>query len=341
MNDSDRVIRQLRRAFDNNEPVEGIIVDYDRSNLRVKIKGIDALCSLSQIELGNYHNPRQFINRKYKFRIIKFDSSGLIILSRAEVLKDALSTARVEKRHKKRWYEGPRYKYALIYPEETIEVIIDVTRSAPNEKIDLSSNVVQVIDKFLDGPGTRVLDFGGGAWLRYSRMLMDVMQHSPLDLYIVEYEEAFKNRSRKAQENVACLRKDADGYATFWTPRRFIKRSNSKTHFDLILLVNVLNTVPEVDHRRRMFKAVANRLRPLGWIVVDQRIWAKSENLYAPEHGKGWVIPQTNYCTYRAGTGANWFNQIAEEEDLKTHRLEIKHSSGNTFFRVWKRPFSV
>ncbi|MHC4621129.1 MAG: methyltransferase domain-containing protein [Planctomycetota bacterium] len=245
----------------------------------------------------------------------------------------------VIKMHSKRWYQGAKFKYRLDYPGKSRNVMVDVTRSAPHGKVTLNAQMVQTLKEFLVGPGERVLDFGAGAWLRYVTMINNTMNHRPLELYVVEYEEAFKNRSSDAQPEVTNLRNKLNTYATFWTPQKFASRAKRETHFDLILLINVLNTIPEEEHRAVIFRTLAKRLRPTGWLVVNQRIWVETENPEAPKYGDGWIIEQPNYCTYRAGTGATWFNNMAREAGLGILTLGIRHNARNTFFRVWEKPF--
>lgn len=243
------------------------------------------------------------------------------------------------KKHSKRWYEGPQFKYRLDYSDRTKDVFVDVTRSAPHSGLPLSAHVTKALDSIMDGAGGCVLDFGAGAWLRHATMIKEKMNECPLELYIVEYEEAFRNRSREAQKQVAKLRDSISSFATFWTPKEFASISKRGTDFDLILLINVLNTIPEERHRGRIFRTLVRRLRPSGRLVVDQRIWVRSENPEAPRYGDGWIIEQPNYCTFRAGTGATWFNNMANRARLNVLGLGIKHSSGNTFFRIWEKPF--
>lgn len=243
------------------------------------------------------------------------------------------------KKHGKRWYQGPKFEYRLKYPGKDKNVTVDVTRSAPRGNLALNAQMIQTLKEFFVGPGENVLDFGAGAWLRYITMINKTMSRRPLELYVVEYEEAFKNRSSGVQPVVTNLRKTFNQYAIFQTPEKFASRAKRGTCFDLILLINVLNTIPEEDHRAVIFRTLAKRLNPLGWLVVDQRIWVKSENPEAPKYGDGWIIEQPNYCTYRAGTGATWFNNMAREAKLVVFPLLIKHNAHNTFFRVWQKPF--
>jgi hypothetical protein len=218
-------------------------------------------------------------------------------------------------------------------------MMVDVTRSAPHGKLALSMQVIQTLNKFMAGPGERVLDFGAGAWLRYVKEINKTMNHRPIELYVVEYEEAFQDRSQNAQSVVTKLRNTLNQYATFWTPEKFASRAMRGTHFDLILLINVLNTIPEEEHRADIFRTLAKRLRPMGWLFVEQRMWVKSENPKAPKYGDGWIIEQLSCSTYHAGTGARWFSNMAKEAKLEVLDLGIKPKSHNTLFRVWEKPF--
>jgi hypothetical protein len=112
----------------------------------------------------------------------------------------------------------------------------------------------------------------------------------------------------------------------------------------MILLVNVLNTIPEDMHQRTVFAFLAEHLNPLGWLVVYQRVWAEGEppDVKIP-YGDGWLVPQTvhNYHTYRGKTGAKWFTACATAAGLHLHPVtnNIRITSANTLLRVWKRPF--
>jgi cyclopropane fatty-acyl-phospholipid synthase-like methyltransferase len=179
--------------------------------------------------------------------------------------------------------------------------------------------------------GCHVLDFGAGAWLRYVAHLRKGLP-SP-NVYAVEFDEAFQGEAAEVREGEAAN-------ITFWTPRQFRKASQ---RFDLIVAINVLNTIPEEEHQREVFKVLAARLNPLGKMFVYQRIWAKgeSESAGGTAYGEGWIMPQSNHPhhTFHGKTGANWFKQQAEENGLRVIPLETKLTSNNTFIRAWEKPF--
>ena len=177
--------------------------------------------------------------------------------------------------------------------------------------------------------GGRVLDFGAGSWLRYSQRVAKLMPGS--ELVVVEYAEAFRDDAATVRDMVA---RDAE----VWRPIDLVR--DLKRSFDLILLVNVLNTLPEEAHRQSIFDTLAARLNPKGWLLIYQRIWAKSENPQgAVAYGDGWFVPQgPDEFTYRAATGHKWFSARAAASDLRP-KPAPPLSSANTLIRLWENPF--
>lgn len=241
---------------------------------------------------------------------------------------------RVKKLHKKKWYEGPKFKYCL---NKTEEITVNVTGSSWLIKgLRLSRPVLEVFELFKHTAKTRILDFGAGTWLRYSKKVYEEMPNR--ELYLVEYRHAFQNKGEK----VLNLYDEYNRRATIWTPKEFISRKRKNDRFDLIFLVNVFNTIPEVEHREAIFKVLAKRLHPSGLLVVYQRIWSSRENpSVCYEYNDGWIIPQTNYSyyTYRANTGAIWFNRMARSYDLRIFQIPFKMKSKNTLFKIWEKMF--
>jgi hypothetical protein len=194
----------------------------------------------------------------------------------------------------------------------------------------LADVVLKVLKKFKALPGRRILDFGAGSWLRYSQRIRSLMPDR--ELYAVEYAEAFHDDASALKDQ---FRNDLE----LWRPVDFVKHKDRR--FDLVLVVNVLNTIPEEAHRRSVFSTLADRLNPNGWLLVYQRIWAESENpAGAIEYGDGWLIPQPyhSYYTYRARTGARWFNQEATALGLRALPTP-ETSSSNVILRLWEKPF--
>jgi spermidine synthase len=127
------------------------------------------------------------------------------------------------------------------------------------------------------------------------------------------------------------------GDISFYSPASFVGEDDK---YDLILLINVLNTIPEEEHRRQVFDHLARRLNPTGWLLVYQRIWSSADKpVDKLPYMDGWLVPQTryDYYTYRAKTGAIWFNLRAEACGLKAVRIKTRITSNNTLLRVWEK----
>lgn len=233
--------------------------------------------------------------------------------------------------HNLLWYEGPRLDYRAAGKKLTVNV---AGSSWTLNGVDLAQPVSDLLTEFKKKkPGDNyVLDFGAGSWLRYVSSVRSILPTRVV--YAVEFDEAFHDQT-------AGLKSQFDE-VTFWSPKLFERRVNPK--FDLILMVNVLNTMPEEVHRQEVFTCLARRLNPLGWLAVYQRKWHETENPEgALSYGDGWLIPQTKYpyYTYRASTGATWFNAQAQACGLRPveTNAEASLTSKNTFFRVWRKPF--
>jgi hypothetical protein len=234
--------------------------------------------------------------------------------------------------HNRTWYSGPKFQYHTAGKKLTVNVAGSSWRIGG---LPLSNPVRSVLGEFNEvKPGENaVLDFGAGSWLRYVRFVTDNLPTA--DVHAVEFEDAFHDDALNVR---TCLQPRF----TFWTPRSF--KTDRRKKFDLILLVNVLNTIPEDEHRRAVFAYLSQRLNPLGWMVVYQRVWVESENPPgALPYDDGWVVPQPScdYYTYRAKTGAKWFAAQAQACGLRYYRTqtEQKFKAGNTLFRAWEKPF--
>jgi hypothetical protein len=231
---------------------------------------------------------------------------------------------------KRNWHQGPFFDYLDARSKITVNVTIS---SWPIQGLKVAKAVRGILREFTKrGGGNRVLDFGAGSWLRYEDSVSDILP-AP-DIYAVEFDQAFHDDSEK-------LKNQLKNSVTFWPPGFFLQQSKK---FDLILLINVLNTIPEEGHQLGVFKYLSQRLNPLGWLVLYQRVWAVTDNPPgALAYGNGWFIPQPNYnCyTYRASTGAKWFNARAEEYQLNVVPTKTRIKSSNTLLRVWEKPFGT
>jgi small subunit ribosomal protein S1 len=79
----------LQIAYDSNIPIDGMITEEVNGGYRVLISGIRCFCPFSQISLSKVQDPKEFINQKYAFKIIKFAEQGRnIVLSRKVLLME-------------------------------------------------------------------------------------------------------------------------------------------------------------------------------------------------------------------------------------------------------------
>ena len=126
---------------------------------------------------------------------------------------------------------------------------VDVTSSiAPS----LSSNtglVDSVISWMKEHNCRRILDFGAGA-LRHSLPLL----RAGFEVTAVEYENAFKRPV--ASKKRAAAQRFAHFEDLVW-PHDFLK---SREKYDVVILVFVLQTVPEKKERDTILKEIAKRL---------------------------------------------------------------------------------
>lgn len=227
------------------------------------------------------------------------------------------------------WYQGPTFQYTV----SPRKIQVDVTSSSwPIRGLALAKVVKAVLREANKNPRDNILDFGAGSWLRYSQYLQKAMRNR--NLYAVEYAEAF------TQEAPRLLKENLEDHLTLWRPSDFVK--NTKTKFDLALLINVLNTIPEESHRVSILKTIAKRLNPRGWLVVYQRIWAARENpAGAREYKDGWIVPLKHRTvhTYRGKIGNRWFNEQSQRAGLSNVTTKTQITSANAIFRVWEKPF--
>jgi len=235
----------------------------------------------------------------------------------------------IERGDSRRWYQGPIFSYHL----DNAQITVNVAHSSwAIRGMATAKAVLGVFKEFRKtaSAGLHVLDFGAGSWLRYVTHLRTGLP-SP-NVYAVEYDEAFRDEAKEVRDT-------HEPHVTLWTPSQFQKKDRC---FDLIIAINVLNTIPEESHQRAVFKVLADHLNPLGKLFVYQRIWAKGENHEGSiPYGDGWIVPQSNHPhhTYHGKTGARWFADRAEEHRLRVMPLATTITSSNTFIRAWERPF--
>jgi small subunit ribosomal protein S1 len=91
-----RAWSDISKAAENEEVIEGVVVAKVKGGLSVDI-GVKAFLPGSQIDLRPVRNMDQFIGKKYKFKVIKFNKKrGNIVLSRRALLEEERDTLRTQ-----------------------------------------------------------------------------------------------------------------------------------------------------------------------------------------------------------------------------------------------------
>lgn len=86
----------ISKAAENEEVIEGTVIAKVKGGLSVDI-GVTAFLPGSQIDLRPVRNMDQFIGKKYKFKVIKFNKKrGNIVLSRRALLEEERESQRAQ-----------------------------------------------------------------------------------------------------------------------------------------------------------------------------------------------------------------------------------------------------
>ena len=91
-----RAWNDISRAAENEEVIEGTIVDKVKGGLSVDI-GVKAFLPGSQIDIRPVRNMDIYIGKRYKFKVIKFNKKrGNIVLSRRALLEEERESLRTQ-----------------------------------------------------------------------------------------------------------------------------------------------------------------------------------------------------------------------------------------------------
>jgi small subunit ribosomal protein S1 len=91
-----RAWNDISRAAENEEVIEGTIIDKVKGGLSVDI-GVKAFLPGSQIDIRPVRNMDIYIGKKYKFKVIKFNKKrGNIVLSRRALLEEERESLRTQ-----------------------------------------------------------------------------------------------------------------------------------------------------------------------------------------------------------------------------------------------------
>ncbi len=83
-----RDIDYIDLPFSEGEVVEGRVFGWNRGGFHVVIEGKGAFCPKSEMLKGPINYPKGFVDRVYKFKVLRIEEDGRIILSRVAYLEE-------------------------------------------------------------------------------------------------------------------------------------------------------------------------------------------------------------------------------------------------------------
>ena len=143
-------------------------------------------------------------------------------------------------------WKSPYYRYT----SQRRSIVVDVTGSIPNftGEIDGLSDVEA---EFKSRKFTKILDFGAGK-LRNTRYLL----RKGYRVWAVEFKEGYD--TPKAEQIFGQTQKKYDKFFFLEYPCSFLQ---FKGEFDAVLLINVVNIVPQPEDRKKILVECAKRLK--------------------------------------------------------------------------------
>jgi len=151
----------------------------------------------------------------------------------------------------KRNWDNPYYKYKLARRE----IIIDVTGSIPRFEGEVDG-LGDVVAEFRKRGFKKICDFGAGKFRNSLYLLKNKYK-----VWAVEFKEAFE--TPHAQK----MKKRAETHKNLFIlqyPNEFL---GCKETFDAVILINVVNIIPEKRHREKVLIECSERLRKRGLIL--------------------------------------------------------------------------
>jgi len=171
-------------------------------------------------------------------------------------------------------FESPIYKVKGKVRGKQQEILIDVTGSAPNFK-EPGKQLESTFKKLLNGrkkENTKILDLGA-AKLRNTVYLLK----KKYTVYACEYEDLFQRMGQARDFLETAKRYNNFKQLTF--PRDFLKNEQK---FDVILLINVINIMPNPIERFVLLKRCREVLKESGILL-----WYTQHGTYDPKQAFG------------------------------------------------------
>ncbi|MFN7943368.1 MAG: S1 RNA-binding domain-containing protein [Thermoanaerobaculia bacterium] len=91
----------VRQAIASDLPVSGKVIGWNQGGFHVVIDGVTSFCPRSAMELGAPHEPAQYLDKDFLFRILRVEDKGhRLVVSRAAILREERKAKALELRQK-------------------------------------------------------------------------------------------------------------------------------------------------------------------------------------------------------------------------------------------------
>lgn len=102
---SETALEELRQAREHGIPVEGVVREVVKGGVRVEVAGVRAFCPISQLEAAYVEDASEYVGRRLRFRVERFEESGRggrpnVVLSRRVLLEEEARARAEEARAK-------------------------------------------------------------------------------------------------------------------------------------------------------------------------------------------------------------------------------------------------
>lgn len=100
------VVPEIRQAYENGLPVEGLVTGLNKGGAEVQLYGMRAFCPLSQLDLRYVEDPQRFVGQKLQFKVNRLEEGNRggrgpnIVLSRRQLLEEEQQSKAAETREK-------------------------------------------------------------------------------------------------------------------------------------------------------------------------------------------------------------------------------------------------
>lgn len=229
---------RLRVSFENKIPVSGTVKGINKGGFDVNVGGIRAFCPLSQVDNTYVENPKEYVGKTFRFRVLRWENGGRnIVVSRRPILREEAKRRASETR--KRLEEGAEFEgivtrlqpFGAFVDLGGLEGLLHVSRMGYT-RVEHPSAVVAKGDKVrvrvvsVENPGTRkerialaLADLGPDPWDNVHEQLKEgdvltgtVVRLVPFGVFVrlpngmdglVHVSELSDNRAKETKEGLS------------------------------------------------------------------------------------------------------------------------------------------